>query len=393
MFRRVATRRPGTLMGCRGFARRVEGYLQYYGLMKNQEGMLRDPVRIEAYQAALAAVAPQLQGATVMDIGTGSGILAFLAAQHGARRVYAVEASRDMARVASRLARANGFTGVVEVVPKHLEEVTDEEVAPGSVDVIISELFSHFLVGELGLQVVTEAKRRFLRPGGLVLPDVARLRLSPFEDRDLGVELRSRHSFWRQRDFYGLDLSAALPLAEEQTLRQNVVDVVGPEGLLVPPADAPGHDLDLAAPDDPDVWKRISFEVTFPPRPRDAVIDGICGWWDAFFPAPGGGPLPVLSTAPDATPTVWAQCRFLLDRPLAVGATARLTADCEMRISEARESYVLRLELRNNSTGGVSRAGPVELSNVYARHFASPLPFPTDTRQGEPRSPGAAADE
>mmetsp|Transcript_85188 Transcript_85188/g.264684 ORF Transcript_85188/g.264684 Transcript_85188/m.264684 type:complete len:409 (+) Transcript_85188:61-1287(+) len=391
--RKTAALHRSAPRGSRGFARprRVEGYLQYYGLMKNQEGMLRDPLRIEAYQAALAAVAPQLQGATVMDIGTGSGILAFLAARHGARRVYAVEASRDIARVASRLARANGFTGVVEVVPKHLEDITDEEVAPGSVDVIISELFSHFLVGEVGLQVVTEARRRFLRPGGLVLPSTAWLRLSPFEDRELGAELRSRHAFWRQRDFYGLDLTAALPLAEEQTLRQNVVDVVDPAGLLVPPAEAPGHELDLAGPSDPGVWRQITFEAAFPRRTRDAVVDGLCGWWDALFPAPGGGPAPVLSTSPDAPPTVWAQCRFLLDRPLAAAATARLTAHCELRVSEARESYTLRLELRNHSTGAVSRAGPVELSNVYARHFASPMPFPAEAGHDElPRAPAPA---
>ena len=39
-----------------------------------------------------------------------------------------------------------------------------EDIPLKSVDVIVSELFSHFLVGEVGLQVVTEAKR-FLKPG------------------------------------------------------------------------------------------------------------------------------------------------------------------------------------------------------------------------------------
>ncbi|CAK0895343.1 unnamed protein product [Prorocentrum cordatum] len=227
-------------------------------MMKNQEGMLRDDARVEGYRAALEAAAPQLRGATVMcpSIGTGSGLLAFLAAKYGARRVYAVEASPQMARVASRLARANGFVGVVQVLPKQVEDITEEEVATGSVDVIVSELFSHF--SGLGLQAVTEAKRRFLRPGGLVLPAMSRLFLSPFEDRALGAELRARHSFWQERDFrgLGLDLSAAWPLAEEQALKQNVMDVVPPEALLVPPGESPWAELDLAGPTTPTTGAR-----------------------------------------------------------------------------------------------------------------------------------------
>lgn len=360
-------RRLATAGACRGFSGgRIDGYLHYYGKLKNQEGMLRDRARVDAYKQALEAAAPLIRGATVMDIGTGSGILAFLAARCGAKKVYAVEASPDIARVASRLARANDLVGVVEVVPKHLEDITEKEVPPGSVDVIVSELFSHFLVGELGLQAVTVAKKRFLRPGGLVMPAHAWLKLSPFEDKALGAELRGRHAFWQRRDYYGFDLSAALPLAEEQMLRENIIDVVRPEELLVHPSAAPGHFLDLAGAEEPEEWRRIDFEVNFPSRPRDAVIDGLCGWWDAAF-AGAGDPAPMLSTSPDAPLTVWAQCRFLLDRPLAVAAEAPLTATVEMRANKARESYSLRLELRNGATGGVARAGPVELSNVYAR--------------------------
>merc|ERR1712046_30609 len=113
-------------------------------------------------------------------------------------------ASPDVARLASRLARSNNFVGV-----------TDEDIAPGSVDVIISEIFSHFLVGELGLQVVTRAKQRFLKQGGLVLPAVSHMRLAPYQDPELGAELRARHLFWQNSNFYGFDLTAALPLAME----------------------------------------------------------------------------------------------------------------------------------------------------------------------------------
>lgn len=367
----------GVLAGRRGFSARIDGYMAYYGKLKNQEGMLRDTARNEAYRAAFEAAVPRLKGATVMDIGTGSGILALLAAKYGAAKVYAIEGSPEIARVASRLARANGYVGVIEVVPKHLEDVTHEDIPSGSVDIIVSELFSHFLVGEVGLQVVTMAKQRFLRPGGLILPEVSWLKLSPFEDPALGAELRGRHKFWQQQDFMGFDLTSVLPIAEEQQLKEMVLDIVDPDELLISPEESPGECLDLVGPDDPDVWKKIEFEVKFPDRKRDALIDGLCGWWDAIFSGDcmGDNP-PVLSTAPGAPPTVWAQCRFLLDKPLRAAATDKLSAKCVLQTHKQRESYSARFELRNDSTNKVSRIGPVELSNVYARHFAKSNSFP-----------------
>jgi len=50
-----------------------------------------------------------------MDVGAGSGILSLFAAQAGARKVYAVEAS-NMALSAKKLVKANGFENVIEVV-------------------------------------------------------------------------------------------------------------------------------------------------------------------------------------------------------------------------------------------------------------------------------------
>merc|ERR1712226_1512860 len=105
------------------------------------------------------------------------------------------------------------------------------------------------------------------------------MKLSPFADAELGAELRARHTFWHQKDFYGLDLSAALPLAVDQQLRELVLDLVDPDTLLVPPELAPAETIDMATPDDPSVWNNIKWEVSFPHRDRDAVIDGICGWW------------------------------------------------------------------------------------------------------------------
>lgn len=50
----------------------------------------------------------------VLDVGAGSGILSFFAAQAGATRVYAVEAS-SMANHAQTLVTANGLDHIIKV--------------------------------------------------------------------------------------------------------------------------------------------------------------------------------------------------------------------------------------------------------------------------------------
>jgi len=70
----------------------------------------------------------------VLDVGAGSGILSFFAAQAGARIVYAVEAS-SMARFAEQLVFANKLTSKIKVISGKIEEVS----IPEEVDVIISE--------------------------------------------------------------------------------------------------------------------------------------------------------------------------------------------------------------------------------------------------------------
>lgn len=55
------------------------------------------------------------QGKVVLDVGTGSGILAIWAAKAGASRVYAIEYT-DMAKHAQKLVAHNGVQDVVQVM-------------------------------------------------------------------------------------------------------------------------------------------------------------------------------------------------------------------------------------------------------------------------------------
>ncbi|MBX3437432.1 MAG: class I SAM-dependent methyltransferase [Planctomycetaceae bacterium] len=81
----------------------------YFNHAEIHEKMLADRMRIESYfQAVSRHVRPD---DVVVDLGTGTGILAFLAAQRGAAKVYAVEHSA-MIETAQHLAEANGLRNV-----------------------------------------------------------------------------------------------------------------------------------------------------------------------------------------------------------------------------------------------------------------------------------------
>lgn len=64
-------------------------YFCSYAQLYHQKQMLADHNRMAAYHAAIMGNADVFKDKVVMDVGTGSGILAVWAAQAGARRVYA----------------------------------------------------------------------------------------------------------------------------------------------------------------------------------------------------------------------------------------------------------------------------------------------------------------
>ena len=215
---------------------KVSGSLFYrldaYSLKGN---MLSDYVRTGTYQKAIYNNAVDFKNKVVLDVGTGTGILAYFAIQAGAKMVYAIDASESV-HVAKALAKANNYEQYITVIKGKVEEVT----LPEKVDVIISEPIGFLLVHERMLESYVIARDRFLKPGGLMMPTTGSFILmgllclviiccagsiviSPFSDDILYKEQITRVQLWENNNFYGLDLTPVLEQAYVEYFSQPIV--------------------------------------------------------------------------------------------------------------------------------------------------------------------------
>jgi type I protein arginine methyltransferase len=160
-------------------------YFCSYAYLYHQKQMLMDHVRMKAYHSAIMANKELFQGKTVLDVGTGSGVLAIWSAQAGAAKVFAVEYT-DMAKHAKKLVEANGLSHIVEVIQSSVEDLQ----LPCEVDIIVSEWMGYILLRESMLDSVIRARNRWLRPGGCMFPSHATMYFAPIsyeEDREVKV--------------------------------------------------------------------------------------------------------------------------------------------------------------------------------------------------------------
>jgi protein arginine N-methyltransferase 1 len=251
-------------------------------------------------------------GDVVVDIGTGTGLLAYFACQAGASRVFAIEEGPVIA-LAREIAALNGFSDRVEFFEEHSSRVELPEPA----DVLISETLWNFGAGEGLVGVLADARERLLKPGAPVMPAAVDLYVAPVQ-ADATYALLSG----RPPNRHGIDLSPIrhYQLNSVQMPHLHSDDFVGAPALLV--------STDLASAGDPDFEADVRTTVT-----RDGLLHGICGWFSAQLSAGV-----VLDNEPPSVKSSWAHAFFPLPRPVPV----RPGDDVWIRIQSAAGGTIWR---------------------------------------------------
>jgi predicted RNA methylase len=157
--------------------------------------MLTDQARMGSFKTALEYVVPP--GGRVLELGGGTGVLSFFAAQKAAR-VWCVERNPELVDTARRLLALNGVDDRVEVVAADAFDY----LPPERVDVVVCEMLHSALLREKQAPLMASFKERYLARFGPPLPT-----LVP-EAAILGIQ-PVQHSF----EFFGYQ--APIPIFQD----------------------------------------------------------------------------------------------------------------------------------------------------------------------------------
>ncbi len=267
--------------------------------------MLADRLRMEAYESAIAArVRP---GQRVMDLGTGTGILALWVAKAGGD-VVAVE-PHAVIEVAKRIAADNDLDGHITFV-----RGDSRAIDPVGADLVITECMGNFFVTDEMQPVLRDLPRHGKDGVVETMPRRIQLKLAAAT-----LPLWRELSFWE--DYIGgFDYSAAIDFATQAAY------VVHCEPEFVATAAATVADFALVeAPDVLDLQAQLTVD-------KSCTLHGLIGWFDADL-ADGI----TLSTQPGQR-THWGQMVFPLP-PTSVRAGDRLDVPLELAMDDNLRSH------------------------------------------------------
>lgn len=274
-----------------------------FDFLSTHADMVYDESRVSAFKQAIEeTIRP---GHIVMDIGTGTGLLALLCAKAGAERVHAIESS-PIIRCAQHLAATNNLADRVVFHQESSSTVTIEE----PVDVIISELIGHLAFEEGMVETIAEAKGRYLKSGGIIIPQAVTLFGAPVFKPDL----YQRYIDCWKKPVCGLDFSYWRGRSLQTPW---ITRVLTRELVALPQAITEADFIKDLLPNTDNINRFVAT--------RNSMINGVAFWFSAKLVNDI-----YLSSAP-GTKTHWQQCFIPLEDPFKTsrGDTINVTTNIQ----------------------------------------------------------------
>ncbi len=263
--------------------------------------MLADMARNDAFQAALEkAITPET---VVLDIGTGSGLLAMMAARAGAKRVIACEAHPLIAGTAREIVAANGYADRIQVIAKRSTELDLATDMGGVADLVVAEVLDAGLIGEGMLPTSRDALKRLAKAGAKIIPASAQVVAQI-------VTLPQQRQVNPLRSLSGFDLSA-FDKFRNRSAHGNVR--LDHEAHTVLSEILPVQRIDFANPPD---WTRPQCLAWSAPITRAGTAQALVFWFELWLDE-----AIMLSTGPGGAMRHWGQavCWLPADRTVQPG--------------------------------------------------------------------------
>lgn len=252
--------------------------------------MMNDEQRGLAYRDALVrAVRP---GDTVLEVGTGGGLLALMAGRIVKERgghVYTVEAHRDLTSLATELVAHNGLAEHVTTINSWSTNVTQAQLGGRPADVVFSETIGVSILVEGQIGWMHDARNRLLAKNARIIPGAARQYVTLVQSSVLD-------KVSRVTDLDGFDLSPLNKVRDTTQFKWSrsygiSIDDFGFREMSEP---IPILSVDFYTTRWLDLPNKRVFRV---PILSDGVVHGAYSHFDLFEDADGAMP-PMISTHP-----------------------------------------------------------------------------------------------
>lgn len=227
------------------------------GVLDEHLGYLSTRNRLDIYRKAVAQTIKQ--GDIVADVGCGTGILGLLCLEAGASYVYAVDSTAALEIARLTLDRAGWATNAELLLASSYQASL-----PLLADVVICDHVGYFGFDYGLISVLADARRRFLKPGGTIIPRRLNLELAAVQSENCRKRIDAWQADGIPRPFHWL---------RQHSVNSTHAVTLSADELLSRPADLASIDLSADHP----AFFSWNAQTTIA---LDGTLHGFAGWFD-----------------------------------------------------------------------------------------------------------------